>query len=143
MAISGLSCSRWNQPAAPSPSHQYTTLGVVWQIEQYRCNLAPSKSQPTILYLASVAGYLLPVCVHALPNILRATCYLVFSYPSSLYSHLRIRSKPSPPTATRSIQHLPNYQMAARSQMSPNNLQQLSPIAGISLKAGSNDSVDK
>lgn len=66
---------------------------------------------------------------------------LPFSLPPEFCLH--ITSKPSQPTATKSIQHYRNYAKAASPQMSPSDLQLPCPSEGVHLEAVSNGSVPR
>jgi len=93
------------------------------------------------MYLATWGGYLSPLCLRARPNLLPVSCCITFLFSLPPEFCLHISSETSPPTAGKSIQHYKNYPTAASSGISPNNLQPLSPRAGVHLEHVSSGSV--
>jgi len=101
------------------------------------------ESQPWKLNLATMGGYLSPFCQRALSNPSPVSC--CHTVPSSWAPkpRLHISSKTSQPVVADSIWHYQKFQNAASSQMSPKNLQLLSPSAGVHLAAVSNGSLPR
>jgi len=133
----------WKQSAPPSASHLYIRLGVSLGIEQHYCHLTPGKSKPWTLYMATMGGYFWHFCLCALPNPSLVACCLAFPFSLTPKFGLHMSSTTSPATADESIEHYQNYATAAGLQMSLNNLQPLSPSAGVNLWAISNGSAPR
>ena len=92
------------------------------------------------MYLATLGGYFSPCYPRAHPDPSPVACFLVIPFSSPPKFCLHICSETSPPTADESIQHYRNYPTAASPRMSEQNLQPLSPNAGVDHEADSNGS---
>jgi len=131
LADPGLNFCRWNLSAPPSVSHWYTRVEMVSGIEPWHCHSTLIESQQCTLYFATLGCYFLPLCPQVGPNPSLVTCYLAFPFspPPNLDLHLSWK------ISDESITHCQNYPTSASFQMSPKNLQPLSPSAGVHLAA--------
>jgi len=143
MILSGHNFVRWIESAPPSRSHLCTKLGVTCWISRHCCRWALDKTELWKLYLATLGGYILLYCLHALPNPSLVACCLAFPSSSPPEPCLHISSITSPPTVAESIWHYRTFPKAARSWMSPKILQPPFPSAGVHLEAVSNGSVPR